>query len=128
MKTCITFGITLNAYVTADDVEIPDDASRDEVIAAIRKYYHAQDEVVFDEDWSSGYDDRMVAAGDPAIMDMIEGVPIDEPQPVFAMKGDGSINDVLNIITHVRNSVSSTDRADLEIAMQKLRAIKATAT
>lgn len=64
MKTHITFGQTLCAYVT-EEVEIPDGASQDEVIAAIRKFYNEKEELLFDEDWSTSYDHRMVIADDP---------------------------------------------------------------
>lgn len=79
-KVEVTFGQDMSAYANVD-LNVPDNASRDEIIEAIRAFTGSADfeELVFDEDWSTVSSLRVVSVknGDGYVL---EDVPI-EPSP-----------------------------------------------
>lgn len=121
MQVKIVFGATLCAYTT-EVVEVPDNATAEDVREIARKTFHEGD-LVFDEDWSSADDHRIVEVSG---FSELQDTPIETPIPVFAMKGDGSIRDVIGILTHVCNGASAMDRASLGVAVAKLMKIQET--
>lgn len=62
MKINVCFGQDLSAYANAE-IDVPDGASKEEIIARIRAFTESADfdEVVFDEDWGTACALRIVS-------------------------------------------------------------------
>ncbi|HRL52652.1 MAG TPA: hypothetical protein PK805_00270 [Acidovorax temperans] len=119
----VVFGLTVNAYASAS-VQIEEGASRNQVIAAVRaRYTQLQDELVFDPDWSTGTDFRMVCAvGDSALSELIDGVPIDPPLVIDL--GDGDLDGVIHQITTVAAHADASVQAALGSSLTNLKRLR----
>ena len=102
MKLEVLFGQDLSAYAYAD-IEVPDGASEEQVVEAIRAYTQGAEfeELVFEEDWATVSSLRVasVKAGDRYIIEdmAIEPSPYDAGQVLHSwLKGRVPFDAVIN--------------------------------
>lgn len=120
----IDFGLTLCAYASAR-VEIPDGATPEVAIDAIRRQFETTDMtfMTFSPCWDSSYDHRIVGCRDDSRLSAaIQDTPIDPP--LFVDRGCGDLDDVIELVSTAADYCEHQVRAKLMAARAKLDRLK----